>query len=333
MELAWDSVQGHTENKARLRRFLREQRLPHALLLQGKKGIGKSRIAEVLAAAVLCKDQRDGQACGVCESCRALQMGIHPDFYRVVPESNSKTQAAPAIKIEAIRELQGELSRIPKMSQGRAVILEDTELMNEAAANALLKTLEEPVGVVYFFLLTAARQALLPTIISRCMPLQLLPLQETELRAVLLEQGHKAEEIESVLTQAEGSPGVALELLANGAETLELALSLLELVRQRDELALWEKAKELRDMKRTPAGAVLGKLRLLLRDLLALAEGSMPLSGVAKGRLEKLRPFWRKEALLAALQLTAENEKRLISSNVNVRLALEGYLLRMSALV
>jgi len=331
MELFWDGVQGHTDNKARLKRFLREQRLPHALLLQGRRGIGKSRIAEVLAAAVLCNTPQDGSACGSCESCRALQNGVHPDFYRVIPEAKGK--GVPVIKIEAVRELQGELSRVPKLSQARAVIIDGAECMNEAAANALLKTLEEPVGVVYFFLLTAARQALLPTIVSRCMPLNILPLTQEETTTVLLKLGYSSEEIGPVLAQSEGSPGMALTQLAEGAEKLEQAIGLLELVQQRDELALWQKAKELGTLERAAAGALLGQVRLLLRDLLALADGGPVLSGTALERLGQFSPLLGRAGLLAALRLTAESEHRLLSSNVTVRLALEGYLLRFSEFI
>ena len=88
MELRWDTISGHEKQKEALRTMLREGRLPHALLFTGPDGIGKRRVGRVLAAAILC-DAEDGP-CGHCESCRAMQLGSHPDYLEVVPEQNGK---------------------------------------------------------------------------------------------------------------------------------------------------------------------------------------------------------------------------------------------------
>ena len=330
MELLWQGVQGHTDTKRKLRRFLTEKRLPHALLLTGPRGIGKGKVAEVLSAAVLCHELKDGEACGVCASCRLMKQNAHPDFYRLQPESKGK--AAPSIKIEAVRELQGELARLPKLAHARAVIIDGADLMNEAAANALLKTLEEPVGVVYFFLLTAARQALLPTIISRCMPLRLAPLSAEEMAAVLLGLGHGSEEAGKVMARAEGSPGLALELLAEGAGSLEEALGWLKLIAQRDELLLWQRGEKYAGAERGAIADTLAALRLILRDLLAVQEGGLPLLGEQAGLLTEYNAMFVRENLLAALQLTAETEHRFRITAVNVRLSLEAFWLKLSAL-
>ena len=78
MELRWDTISGHEKQKEALRTMLREGRLPHALLFTGPDGIGKRMVGRVLAAAILC-DAEDGP-CGHCESCRAMQLGSHPDY-------------------------------------------------------------------------------------------------------------------------------------------------------------------------------------------------------------------------------------------------------------
>ena len=114
-------------------------------------------------------------ACVHCESCRALADDTHPDYYVAEPESSGK--AARSIKIEQIRALSAEIGLVPKLSGRRVVLIDDAERMNEAAQNSLLKTLEEPTGDVVFVLVTSARQALLDTIVSRCllMPFERFP--------------------------------------------------------------------------------------------------------------------------------------------------------------
>ena len=126
--------------------------MPHALLFSGPQGVGKKQAALATAAAFLCLDPKDGLACGECASCKALAAGTHPDFFAVLPETSGK--AARSVKIEQIREMRGAVARTPKFSTRRAVLLDDAETMNDAAANALLKTLEEPPGDTLFLLVT-----------------------------------------------------------------------------------------------------------------------------------------------------------------------------------
>ena len=183
MELRWDTISGHEKQKEALRTMLREGRLPHALLFTGPDGIGKRMVGRVLAAAILC-DAEDGP-CGHCESCRAMQLGSHPDYLEVVPEQNGKSAAQ--IRIEAIRSMQTQVSRYPVLAKRRTVLIDDADRMNEAAQNSLLKTLEEPEGPVTFILVTSTRSALLDTILSRCMPVAFGMLSPQEMRSVLLQ--------------------------------------------------------------------------------------------------------------------------------------------------
>jgi DNA polymerase III subunit delta' len=148
-------------------------RLPNAWLFTGLAGIGKSAFAEDLARSLLCdRPGPDHTACGECESCRWFALGSHPDYRRLSPqldEGEEKTsRKMPVIKIEAVREVI-EFAHLTGHRRGqRVVLVEPAEALNPAAANALLKILEEPPEGVLFLLVAHAPQRLLPTIRSRC---------------------------------------------------------------------------------------------------------------------------------------------------------------------
>ena len=116
-------------------------RLPHALLISGPVGIGKQQLANVFSQSLLCAEpQADDLACGQCHACSLYAAGTHPDLFRLSPEEDSKV-----IKIDQIRTLIEKISLSSHYGRYRMVILNPADAMNIAAANALLKTLEEPL--------------------------------------------------------------------------------------------------------------------------------------------------------------------------------------------
>jgi len=152
-------------------------KLSHAYLFLGPEGVGKASTARALAAALNCQTPlADGDACGVCASCRRLAAGTHPDFLVIGPTSEGHQ---PQIKIEQIREFR-RLTAYPPFGGGwRVALIKPAEALtaqNDAAANALLKTLEEPPER-HLLVLTAQVEAdLLPTVVSRCHKLAFAPL-------------------------------------------------------------------------------------------------------------------------------------------------------------
>ena len=151
-------------------------RMPHAILLTGPQGLGKVKFAHRLAAALVCTGpDPQGEACGRCAACRQRQAGSHPDLHVVQPAEPGKM-----IKIDAIREL-GARSVLAAQEQGfRVFLIAPAEAMNRAAANALLKTLEEPASRVVLILVSSHADRLPATIRSRCQLLKFaLPARET----------------------------------------------------------------------------------------------------------------------------------------------------------
>lgn len=196
-----------------------KKRLAHALLLHGQIGIGKLDFAVSLSQALLC-DQTDfkHQACGVCPSCGWFEQDNHPDFRMIAPEQDERkddelspknTKKRTQIVIEQIRELSDFLSLSSHKSDGlRVVIIHPAEALNSAAANALLKMLEEPPPNIIFILVAHQAHKILPTIISRCQKID-MPVPSTEDALAWMKQ-EGANSAETRLSYAGGSPLIAV---------------------------------------------------------------------------------------------------------------------------
>lgn len=327
MDIRWDSLVGHKAQVRELTTLLQEGRLPHALLFTGAAGIGKKLCGQILAASILCGHE---EPCGICDNCRSMMAGSHPDYYELLPEVRGKSTRL--IRIEAIREMQTVVSRSAVQAGRRVVLIDDADTMNEPAANSLLKTLEEPEGQVTFILIARDRSALLPTIVSRCMPLSFGTLSPEEVKAELVKHQLPPLEAEKLAFLSGGSLGRALKLSQHGG--LELrndALNFLAGLPGFTMPRLWEMAAAKGEMDREQLAEWVMYFNMLLRDMLLLYEdGASPLvyNGDLRGRLAELLPQFPKGRLFVMLKETRELLRRL-QANVNLRLQLEGYFLRL----
>lgn len=194
-------------------------RLPHALLLRGREGIGKLAFAEALARAMLCeKRQPDERACGHCAACGWVEQGSHPDLRRLEPEiltesrapeeEGSEKKASLEIRIEQVREIAGFIAMTTHRGGAKVVLIHPAETLNVNAANALLKNLEEPPPQTYFLLVTHRWHQLPPTIRSRCEQVALAPPSREVARDWLERQ--RLRDPDLALAQAGGAPLLAL---------------------------------------------------------------------------------------------------------------------------
>jgi DNA polymerase-3 subunit delta' len=189
-----------------------EDRFPHALLITGADGIGKRELASRVAAWLLCSDPgAEMRACGRCDECALSAGGGHPDAYLITPLEDKKS-----IAVDQIRRLITDLTMKPLRASARVAILTPAETMNEAAQNALLKTLEEPVGTTFLLLLTANPMRLLPTVRSRCQPLQVASPDPEVGLAWLRENGPEGIDWAPLLQFVGGAPVAALTLVRDG---------------------------------------------------------------------------------------------------------------------
>jgi DNA polymerase III subunit delta' len=157
-----------------LNQQIAHQKLPHALMFAGPKGIGKRHLADALSQLLLCLRPSEGIPCGDCRGCHLNKAQNHPDLIWVEPEEGSK-----GIKVDQVRSLIDELGKTAQQGGYKVVVIEPAEGMNANSANALLKSLEEPAAKTLLILVSHAPSAVLPTIRSRCQ-MRSLPMPNTE---------------------------------------------------------------------------------------------------------------------------------------------------------
>ena len=223
---------GHDmQTRARLQ-AARSGRMHHAWILAGTKGIGKAGVARALALRLLAEAagppiQSDGLAVPDSHPIRRLiEATAHPDYAELAPiEKDGVT--ARNISVDQVRGLQRLLQSAPSLSTRRIVVIDSADDLERGAANALLKTLEEPPADMLFLLVSHAPGRLLPTIRSRCRTLGFDALDEAAMRRVLtdVQPGLPDAELAALVRAGEGSPGQALRFAGLNLSEIEQALS------------------------------------------------------------------------------------------------------------
>ena len=203
-----------TDARSRFGDLLTRDRVPHALLLQGPAGLGKRRLAADISARLLCTGEGDG-ACGNCRSCRLLQGGAHPDRQLLEIGINPRTgEPRREIIIEQVRELIAALQLTTTVSPRKVAVIQPAEAMNRSAANALLKTLEEPAGDTVLVLVSHDPRRLPATIRSRCQRIAVRPpARDAVLEWLRTEHGVAEADAALALDAACDAPLTALALL------------------------------------------------------------------------------------------------------------------------
>jgi DNA polymerase-3 subunit delta' len=224
----FDDIFGQQDAIDRITRAHESERLPHGLIFAGPIGVGKRTTATALAALFLCEKPKGTSPCGKCDSCRVLDAGTHPDFaiiYRQLVRLENKDSKAQELSIDVIRDFLVKPANLkPAMGRGRVFVVEEAERMSAAAQNALLKTLEEPVGRTLIILLTDQPNLLLPTVRSRCQTIRFAALEEKVIIRELTKRGIDKELAGDAARFADGSLGVAIQWIEDGV--VELAREL-----------------------------------------------------------------------------------------------------------
>lgn len=264
--MPFDDIVGQENQKAVLRRSIEKDRVSHAYLFHGIRGIGKFETALVFAAALNC-GRPGGDACGSCPSCVKMKAGNHPDIFVFRPEG-------AFIRMAAIRELQHHIQFRPYEGKRRVFVLDEAERMNEPAANALLKTLEEPFSGNVLILVCSRPHRLPRTVFSRCQPLRFDPLPEDRIALFLEKKGSAGhEEARIAAASSGGSLERALETLREDQRSERRAVveRIASCLEKKDPLDLFS-LPVLFGETRPEISAILQEIECWYRDLLVFKE-------------------------------------------------------------
>ncbi len=308
-------------------------RLPHALLIAGQRGIGKTALTLAYAKALLCESrQADGNACGKCQACNWFELGNHPDFRLLQPQAaeegdteEGKKKASQQITIEQVRSISDFVNVGSHRSGYKVIVVNPAEAMNRATANSLLKTLEEPTPGTLFLLVSNEPLRLLPTIRSRCQVVP-IPIPSTA-RSIQMLESMGVHNAEHWLAFAGGAPVLAKELADSGkGELVTLIAKQLGTLNKQDPIKLaTEIEKLLKDGKgRHALHTVVDVFQKWFVDLMLAREG-LPVryfSGQkeAIGKLAAMIP----PTTLAKAYRALLTKRREAEQPLNVRLFLEG---------
>lgn len=223
---------GNDRIKSSVLAWTNENRLPHAIIIEGEKGTGRHTLANFLAEAAVCIGEN--APCGSCRGCHLAQTGTHPDITYAAPEDGKKN-----ITVAQIRSLRNEAYVKPHMAERRVFVIDMADTMNEQAQNALLKVLEEPPGAVIFILITESKAALLDTVISRCTVLSLsIPETEEAVGYIKKSTEHPEEQIRKALGESGGNIGLSLEILNGGTKSADAAEQFIGFMLEGNELEM-----------------------------------------------------------------------------------------------
>ncbi|MDX6383983.1 MAG: polymerase subunit delta [Blastocatellia bacterium] len=338
---------GNTEVKESLRRLLSGGRVPGSMLFTGDEGIGKKLFALELAKALNCRQRQGVEACDECSSCKRISRSTFPAFSSdddnkerlIWSEHADVAMVRPhkqIIRVKPMRELEREANFRPFEGAARIFIVEDADNMNDQAANALLKTLEEPQPSSFLILTTSNPTALLPTIRSRCQIIRFAPIATEQVEKFLIEEKQiDAADARLLASTAQGSIGRALagdvdtyrdrrEMMLGVLRALTLTNDRVELLHAAEDLAA---AKDRQEYEHR-----LEALEILIRDAWALAlgrPGETIVNGDVLGPLQQIAGAMS-SAQAAAWLRQIEELRGALEVNLNRKIASDALFLSMA---
>lgn len=329
----WNML-GHEWAVNLLQQHVTHDCLRHAYLITGPQGVGRRTLAIRLAQAINCPQPlAPGNPCMTCRTCQQIERMQHPDLSVVQAE-----QVGGTLKVDQVRELQHRLALAPYEARHRVALLLRFEEAHLSAANALLKTLEEPPGQTILLLTACDAESLLPTIVSRCEQLRLRPLSFDHVAQGLQDRWQvEAEQAHLLAHLSGGRPGYALNL-SQHPEQLEQRQAWLEILYEAlpaprtQRFALVEELVK-KDQSKESVRQMLMAWLPLWRDVMLCAAG-MHLSLLNIDQDAIIQSIAGALNLDAARQTLMKTERtlNLLEKNVNTRLALEVFMLDLPRL-
>ncbi len=350
----FDKLIGNNSIKEVLRRLLAQKRVPNALLFAGADGVGKRQFALELAKAFVCQNPKNSEACDVCPACRRADKfeipqvnentkvddSLRDKFKKVFFSGHGDIGMVVPLKknvyVDAIRDLEREANFNPYEGSARFFIVNDADKMNDAASNALLKTLEEPPAASHIFLIASRPDALLPTIRSRCQMLRFAPIETEEIENYLSKNKKFAPEDAALLARlSSGRLGHALETdVAKFKEQRGAMMKVLESILVKENRAeLLRIAEEMNDAKnKDDFETKLDILQTLIHDVWAMraaADAKILVNVDLVNELKKLSENVESKKLSAWLS-EIEILREQLAVNLNRKIAIDALFMQMA---
>ncbi len=317
----YSDIVGHEDTIKYLKSTIASDMVGHAYLIEGAPGSGKGMLADAYAAALVCETGGE-EACGNCHACHQALQHTHPDIIYVTHEKPA------TISVDDIRgQLVGDAWVRPYYGGRKVYIVEQAELMNAQAQNALLKTLEEPPAYVVILLLTTNADAFLDTIRSRCQKIKLQPLPDTVVTDYLMQREQLPDyQARLCAAFAQGSIGKALELARSESfnSIMQSALNLVKRAKDMDMTQIQAAVKEAAGYK-LQLQDYLDILAVWYRDVLYFKATQKPDRLIFRDELQQIRLHAQKssyEGLEEIVQALAKAKRRL-DAGVNQDLTIE----------
>ena len=291
--MGFETLLGNERLKENLTAGLQRGRHAHFYLISGPAGAGKHTLARLLAAALMCDGAQ--KPCLRCNTCRKVMEGVHPDLITIEDPEHKH------VPVRIIRQFRDDLFIRPNEAKSKVYML--AQELGVEGQNALLKVLEEPPSYGVFLLLTDNPEKLLPTVRSRCIQLQMLPLEQQVLRRELMHRFPQADsqQIAAAINRSGGYLGQALELLAQGEALPPQTEAVMQAIAARDVLLLTQTLAPMEKWKRDQLIPVLQQWVEILEGALACRSGMPALSPLAS-RLASARSAAELNNAIVAVQ-------------------------------
>jgi DNA polymerase III subunit delta' len=334
---------GNEGVKGNLQRLVANGRVPHGLLFAGLEGVGKKEFALELARGLICTSG----GCGDCPICtrigtfdlpksaeksddfKKVFLSGHPDVGIVIPYKRN-------ILVDSIRDLEREANFRPYESEKRVFMIDDADKMNDSAANALLKTLEEPPSTTYLVLISSRPDSLLQTIRSRCQTIRFAPVADAEIEGLLTKAGRTPEDARLAARVSGGSVGRALSMdLGEFRASRDAMLGVIRSALATGDIpAMLRTSEQLSDAKNKERFEEnIGILQTLVHDVFAIRNGSDGTSIINSDISGVLSEFAQDLASerLSVWQLEFEDLLGSLKVNVNRKVATDALFVKMAA--
>lgn len=322
----FQTIPGQSAVKMHFQSAVRNDRVSHAYMLIGERGMGKRKLADAFAALLLC-EENGSEPCGRCHACRQVQAGTHPDLIHITHEKKT-------ISVDEIRaQLSEEAVIRPFSGKKKIFIIPDAEKMTVQAQNAALKTIEEPPAYAVILLLTESEEALLDTIKSRCVRLRLRPAADSEIRELLKKnENTDPDAIDLAVSFSGGNPGRAEDMLSDPEfrAKCEEVFGMLKNVREANAARLMKYTGRIRELY-PELTEFLDFLRIYYRDVLLIKTEKRPemlmFPAEESAMMREAREIGIRQAGIILDEI--EKTEQRLRANVNPDLALELLFLTM----